>query len=135
LKSHHNGIADGFRPHATIHMMRKQQAKYACTRHLALAKQFHLLTARTSYKAPAISSILLRICDGTIDRARSANMGRPKKLAGTRTRDGKVSFVLFLDPDDHRWLKDEAKAFGIPLYELILNPRHGPALASLSVET
>ncbi len=60
-------------------------------------------------------------------------MGRPKKPAGTRTRDGKVSFVLFLDPDDHRWLKDEAKALGIPLYELILNramgrplPVHGP---------
>jgi hypothetical protein len=55
-------------------------------------------------------------------------MGRPKKPAGTRTRDGKVSFVIFLDPDDHRWLKDEAKALGIPLYELILNRAMGRPL-------
>jgi hypothetical protein len=46
----HNGIADGFRLHATIHMRRKQQAKYACTWQLSLAEQFHLLTARTSHK-------------------------------------------------------------------------------------
>ncbi len=52
-------------------------------------------------------------------------MGRSKKPAGTRARDGKVSFVLFLNPDDHRWLKDEAKALGIPLYELILNRAMG----------
>jgi hypothetical protein len=55
-------------------------------------------------------------------------MGRPKKPAGTRTRDGKVSFVLFIDPDDHQWLKDEAKALGIPLYELILNRATGRPL-------
>ena len=55
-------------------------------------------------------------------------MGRPKKPAGTRTRDGKVSFVLFLDPDDHRSLKDEAKALGIPLCELILNRAMGRPL-------
>ena len=28
-----------------IHMMRKQQAKYACSRQLSLAEQFHLLAA------------------------------------------------------------------------------------------
>ena len=28
-----------------IHMMRKQQAKYACSQHLSLAEQFHLLAA------------------------------------------------------------------------------------------
>ena len=28
-----------------IHMMRKQQAKHACTRQLSLAEQFHLLAA------------------------------------------------------------------------------------------
>jgi putative transposase len=28
-----------------IHMMRKQQAKYACNRQPSLAEQFHLLTA------------------------------------------------------------------------------------------
>ena len=28
-----------------IHMMRKQQAKYACRKQLSLAEQFHLLAA------------------------------------------------------------------------------------------
>ena len=28
-----------------IHMMRKQQAKYACNQQLSLAEQFHLLAA------------------------------------------------------------------------------------------
>ena len=28
-----------------IHMMRKQQATYACSQQLSLAKQFHLLAA------------------------------------------------------------------------------------------
>ena len=45
--------------------------------------------------------------------------GRPRKVPGTKTRDDTVSFTLFLRPDNHRWLKDQAALDGMSLQDFI----------------
>jgi hypothetical protein len=77
-----------------IHMMRKQQAKYACSRRPSLAGQFDLLAARAHHEAPTPFSSLPRICDGTAIYPLGRPLSKAPELVTSRRSESILHFVL-----------------------------------------